>query len=820
MWFRRPVNFVARRLLYLWVKSEVLPSGSAQSFIDTGKPVIYVLENRSWSNLLVLEHECIKRNLPLPLSRVPSNHFAAWHSVYTTAPRLPFKAWLVKQPKRSRMLRGLLEVLHEYPEEDIQFVPVSIFWGRPVSKQRSWVMVLFADSWALAGRTRKLFTILFNGRHTLVKFSEPIYGRSFIQTGVTDDETIDHLQQIFSTKLVDIRTATLGPDVSHRRTLIRKILQVPEIQESIHKRQQEDNISEYQAALTARRYLCEIVADCTSITIQMLQRGLTAFWNKFYAGIVVNHSDALKRCALTHTLVYVPCHRSHIDYLLLSYVIHSEGLAIPYIAAGKNLNMPIIGPILRSAGAFFIRRSFKGNELYSKLMFEYVAMLLSTGMPIEYFVEGGRSRTGRLLPPKTGMLAMTIRGFLKYRKKPVAFIPVYIGYEKMIEGKVYVAELLGSKKKQESLFASIRSMLNIRGEFGKVTATFGQPVFLEQVLGENQPHWASMEYSDVERPIWLANTVSGIAQRIMTEINRACSVNATTLVSTALIASVNKHMDEKEMAALLDLYSIMLNSVHYSDQISVTQLNGQAQINHVESLGMIKRRSHPLGDIIFVSEKQAGILNYYRNNILHLFALPSLVACCFMNKQTLKRDKIHRLVSMAYPHLKSELFLVWQSDQLPAAVDPILDFLVEYRLLSKREGSDSYSTPGPGTLEYAQLMQLAKVILPVLELYYMILTLLIRNDKKNLSHVELEELCFLTAQRIALIYQQFSMDYFDKKLVSNFIASLIAQGYLVNEEGALKYKPALTKANKDARLLLSTQMRTSMLHILKPEPVI
>ncbi len=364
MILRKPINYVARRLLYLVVKSKVVPTDIESVNIAPEVSIIYVLEARDWSNLLILEAECDRLGLPAPINRISKSNLNAWHSVYSVAPRQPFKAWLQKKPKRSRMLRGIIEVLRENPEQEVQFLPVSIFWGRPIAVQKHWIQVLFADTWGIAGRTRRFFTILIHGRNTLVKFSETISYRGSAFLGYSDDKIIDRLQSHLTNLFIDQRTATLGPDVSHRRTLLRTLILKKAVQKSILKRSQEDNLSEYKASLQARRYLNEIVANCTNITVQLMQRALTAFWCKFYLGIEVGNSDYLKTLALTHELVYVPCHRSHIDYLLLSYVIYSKGLAIPYIAAGKNLNMPIIGSILRGAGAFFIRRSFKGNELY------------------------------------------------------------------------------------------------------------------------------------------------------------------------------------------------------------------------------------------------------------------------------------------------------------------------------------------------------------------------------------------------------------------------------------------------------------------------
>src|SRR2546422_5553985 len=126
---------------------------------------------------------------------------------------------------------------------------------------------------------------------------------------------------------------------------------------------------------------------------------IAGLWNRLYDGVVFGHVETLERAAEGNEIVYVPCHRSHMDYLLLSYAIFVHGYAIPHIAAGLNLNLPIIGRFLRKGGAFFIRRSFRGSSLYTVVFMKYLAAIMARGHSIEYFIEGGRSRTGRLLQP-------------------------------------------------------------------------------------------------------------------------------------------------------------------------------------------------------------------------------------------------------------------------------------------------------------------------------------------------------------------------------------------------------------------------------------
>ncbi|KAG1682768.1 Glycerol-3-phosphate acyltransferase [Nymphon striatum] len=553
----------------------------------------------------------------------------------------------------------------------------------------------------------------------------------------TDDGIIDKLQSVLSRKLAESRTATLGPDISHRRTLVRDLILKPDVQAAIKKRSVEDSLTEYKATLQAQRYLNEIVANCTNITIQVMQRGLTSFWNRFYSGIEVSNNDYLKNLAQSHELVYVPCHRSHIDYLLLSYVIYHEGLAIPYIAAGKNLNMPIIGSILRGGGAFFIRRSFKGNELYSTVMNEYVAELVSKGVSIEYFVEGGRSRTGRLLKPKPGMLAMTIRGFLKYRKKPIAFIPVYIGYEKLLESKAYQAELSGEDKKSETFFNSIRSILRIRGNFGKVYTNFGKPVFLNKILDYQQPSWLSEDYNDAMRPKWLREVVKSTSFDIMKKINQAATVNSINLLSTVLLATPKQSMDQGELELMLEMYQSIISFQNYSERLIITSRTGKEQIEHAETLKMVNRRRHELGDIIYLDEKHSISLTYYRNNTLHLLALPSIIACCFFNKKAQEEQDIIQLISLAYPFIQNELFLTWDKDDLPKVIIHTLDVMCQQKLLIKKTDSNSYSRYGSGTLQFTRLNQLARVISPILEVYYLTLALLSQSGTETIPKDEL-----------------------------------------------------------------------------------
>ena len=226
-----------------------------------------------------------------------------------------------------------------------------------------------------------------------------------------------------------------------------------------------------------------------------------------------------------------PCHRSHFDYLLLSYVLYHQGLHTPHIAAGINLNMPVIGPILRRGGAFFLRRSFKGNRLYAAVFEAYLDQILQRGHSVEYFVEGTRSRTGRLLQPKGGMLMMTVNSYVRNPKRPIVFVPVYFGYEKLIEGDSFISELGGAAKQKESLFGLVKSIRSLRDNFGKVYVNIAEPIELDDVLHRLQPDWRELPQKDDARPAWLGDVVDTLGVDIMSNINAAAAVTPISLVT-------------------------------------------------------------------------------------------------------------------------------------------------------------------------------------------------------------------------------------------------------------------------------------------------
>ena len=796
----------------LWVRVEILPRNlSADSWDD--KPVLYVLAARGISDPLVLEHCTEKLHLPSPFSRLPIPGYKH-HCLYSVASKNPLSNWILNSEKHSLMLEEILTALAQNPTLDINVVPVSVFWGRPIVKQRHWLKVLFADSWELAGRLRKFFTILAQGKNTTVIFSNPQSLRALSAEVNAVPET---LNELLKSQLSQQREATFGPKINHLNKIIHKVIHSPNTQLAIA--QQAEKSAKGEAAITKQAvgYCREIFSNCTQISQEIMKRLLNAFWNRYYSGIKVFNADALKQIALTHQLVYVPCHRSHVDYLLLSYVIFHEGLALPYIAAGNNLDMPIIGRLLRGGGAFFIRRSFKNNPLYATIMHEYIRELVDMGVPLEYFVEGGRSRTGRLLKPKLGMLSMTVEAWIKTQKKPIAFIPVYIGYEKLIEGNAYIGELYGEKKKKESLLSSIKSILTLKGQFGKVTTSFGKPIELDQILQQHNENWGQSENRsdsiELKQQSWFRASVNQLAHQIMLEINAAAVINPVNLIATTLLATPRQSIDQNDLIRQCKFYRKLIASQPMLGSVTLQDKVTAQEIQRIEQQGLIHIQPHELGDIVYLKPQHAVLMSYYRNNTLHTLIIPSLVACCFLHTRTLRKDKLLGIVSYVYPFLAAELHLAWNSEQLQQYVLQIIDFMVDKKVL--KISGDKLKRPDRSDTHFLLLTRLAHVAQPVLERYYMAFVVLWESGEKPLSEAQLEQRCHLVAQKISMLYGINSPDFFDRQLFRHFIDTLFKLDFIERDEkGHLVFQQTFEQINLEIRILLSLEVRSTILQLL------
>ncbi len=510
----------------------------------------------------------------------------------------------------------------------------------------------------------------------------------------------------------------------------------------------------------------------------------------------------------------MPCHRSHVDYLLLSYVIYRRGYAVPYVAAGINLNLPVIGRLLRKGGAFFIRRSFRGAGLYPIVFMKYVDVMMNRGHPIEFFIEGGRSRTGRLLRPRTGMLTMTLRSFLRDTRRPVAYVPVYFGYDRLLEAETYIDELQGRPKQKETVGGLLRVIPQLRQQLGRVHIGFGEPLVLDGLLDHLAPGWREDQGDENSRPAWFGDAVDAVATEIMRRINAAAAVTSVNLLSVALLAAPRQAMVEADLERQLQLYIDLLKNFPYSPDVSVAAVDGATIIRCGEQMGMLERRAHPLGDVLRMAERNAVLATYYRNNVLHLFALPSLVACAFLNNPAMRHEDIQRLVWRVYPYIRQELFLRWREEELPGVVDGVLEALAAQGLLERVGDGTIWRRPPTGSAEAVRLSVLAQATIQTIERYYLAIALLLRAGPSVLATDALEQRCVAMAQRMSMLYGLAAPEFFDRAMFRDFIELLRQRGVIRQDgEGRLTFDDALLAVAEDARIVLSEQIRNSILQV-------
>ncbi len=812
----RPSLFfrVMGKLARPWLAIRLDPPRPAEAVVDSSLPVCYVVERYGLSNALILEQACQEAGLPSPLLPMMGGDLGGKsRSFFALSRRQGFWFRRPRSKTHSEGLATLLSALNATPELDVQLVPVSIFVGRAPDRQSGWFRVLFSENWTLVGRFRRLLAVLLNGRNTIVQFSQPLSLRATLAEGLPPERRVRKLSRVLRVHFRRVRTAVIGPDLSHRRILVDSVLDAEAVRGSIADQAKRDNSTYERAHAKARSIAMEIAADYSHPAVRSASFALAAFWNKLYDGVTVHHLEKLKQIAPGHEIIYVPSHRSHIDYLLLSYLLYQNGIVPPHIAAGVNLNLPLVGPILRRGGAFFLRRSFKSNPLYSAVFSEYVVSLIASGVSIEYFIEGGRSRTGRLLAPKAGMLAITLRAYLRQNRRPVIFQPVYIGYEKLMEGKSYLAELSGRQKEKESLFGLLRGVFGVlRHRYGKVAVSFGEPIKLDDVLDAHAADWRSSD--PTQKPLWLGDAVDDLATRIQVAINCAADVNPINLLALCLLATPKHAMAEADLLALIDLYRGLLGDVRYSSRVTVTALPAAQIIAYGEQVQVLKRIAHPLGDVLGFEDAVGELQAYYRNNVVHLFAAASWVACCFQSNRRMSRAGVVRLGQLIYPYIRAELFLPWTEAEFGQRIEAVIDALVA-RGLFTFDATNGYLQRGPGqTDEVFQLRALAHGLQQAFERYYIAVSILVKNGPGRISSGELETLCHLTAQRLSLLYSQAAPEFFDRSLFRGFIVKLREEKLIrVDDAGKLVYDQRIDEWARDAKIILSRELRHSIMKI-------
>lgn len=759
--------------------------------------VVYALASRSLADILLLDLIAEQNDLPSPLAPLPE---------YDEARRFfflnrPAGLWRRNTMRRTtgasaRMrrleakLRAASPSRHDEPSAALWLAPVSIFWGRAANKDRSWLRALFSEGWAVSSRLRRTLILLFNRRDILVQFGAPLPWHDIVHAGgenLSAGRLTRRTARLLRVKFRNQKVAALGPDLSHRRTLVAQILRSAAVDAAIAG---EAAAEPARKKLTrrARKAAFTIAADMSYPAVRFLDRLLAWFWRRVYQGVRVSGVEHVRALAQTHTLIYTPCHRSHIDYLLVSHVLYRQGLMLPHIAAGDNLDLPLVGRVLRGGGAFFMRRRFARDRVYTAVFGEYLYQVFRRGHSVEYFVEGGRTRTGRLLPPRFGLLQMTLDAQRRGLPRPIAFVPVYIGYEKVMEAASYVDELRGAGKKSETVGDVLRGLRLARQFHGAAQVRFAPPLELATLL-------AARDVDGEEHAVRL------LGGRILAAINASAVVNATHLVALATLSTPRQAIEEAALVAQIDLYRRLIRAAPPGADHEVDAAPAAELVQRVERLGLLAREKTRAGDVLRHDGFTSVLMTWYRNNVLHVLAAPAFAACLIVNRRRgIRPIQLRRLFRAVFPYLASELRIGGE-----APVDHWLDELSDCGLIVRR--GDVFVAPREPAVRF-RLRLLANTVMHVLERFHLAVTLLANAGVGAVDRRALVADCRAHAERISTLYGIGAPEFSDARLFEGLLQSLVNDGVLsVNEHGKLMFDGRIHAITRAARGVIGAELR-------------
>jgi glycerol-3-phosphate O-acyltransferase len=340
-----------------------------------------------------------------------------------------------------------------------------------------------------------------------------------------------------------------------------------------------------------------------------------------------------------------------------------------------------------------------------------------------------------------------------------------------------------------------------------VFVNFGEPLSLEQFLDKGQADWREKEVDEEGRPRWLLPIIDELGEEILCRVNSAAAVGPVNLITLVMLSTPRQSMLETQLVAQLELYAKLLRDLDYSDRVTVTKMAAAEMITYCEKLGVVQRRANKLGDMITMSDQQSVMGAYFRNNVLHLMALPSLIASCFLRNERMSTNLISQVVSVVYPYLKAELFIRWTEEEISDRVQHTVNVMCRHGLLGRGRLNNRYSRKDSGS-GLVRLGLLSKATDQAIERYYVVIALLERHGSGAITEKALEEESQLMAERLSVLFGLDSPEFFDRSLFRNFIRRLKSQGVIhTGPDGRLEFDNVVEKLDKYSRLLLSDEIR-------------
>ena len=429
-------------------------------------------------------------------------------------------------------LSCLLALQDRLPASDIMLVPVTFLWTMRSEKRGFSVIDSLFGSTDMPGDARAVTQFLFNYRNCAPRAGDPLSLQEFTSDDpVPGPARVRRLTYALLRRVERERRAVVGPARKSPDRVREEVLRSAKLRHVVADMVKNGGADPVELSRRTEAILRELSAMPSPEIVSAIEPLADALVHRVFTGIDVDEAgiDRVREAARRGTIVLLPSHKSHVDYLILSYVLKKHSLELPLIASGDNLSFFPVGAALRRGGAFFIRRSFRGDKLYAAVVDAYVRRIIRDGWAIEFFLEGGRSRTGKLLPPQVGLLNLVVDAALELEPRPVAFVPVSIVYERTMEEVELMREKAGAPKERESARSLLAVGEALLQRYGRVNVRFGRVVDLAAFRTEIGADAKALT------PAKRRSLVTKLAQVVMSEINRVTAVTAGSLVAMVLL---------------------------------------------------------------------------------------------------------------------------------------------------------------------------------------------------------------------------------------------------------------------------------------------
>ncbi|MCL5406250.1 MAG: 1-acyl-sn-glycerol-3-phosphate acyltransferase [Deltaproteobacteria bacterium] len=538
-------------------------------------------------------------------------------------------------------LEHLIEI-QKTSDRPIFIVPVVLLYNRRHEGRQRWApLELFLGQRKHFGFLRKMISFIGGNPHAVIETGEPVNVMEMLPQ--LSEDLWPRRKQIFELRrsLIDsvdeIKRAVLGPILKSKLEMKEIVLHHPKLEAMMERRARAGSKEIWKVRLEADGYLEEIAANYNITFIQIASRIFNWVWNNLFDGVEIDFESLqkVKRAARNNTLVYIPSHKSHMDYLLLSHILYSNNLYAPFIAAGKNLAFWPLGSIFRMCGAFFIRRTFK-VKFYAEVFAVYVKTMVQLGHNMEFFIEGGRSRTGKLVLPKLGLLAILIQAVEEGYCDDLVFVPTSICYDRIPEAESYLKEITGNPKQEENFGQLVKVRRVMRKRYGRAYIKFAEPISFRRYLERHNHDPGSM------RPKERHAMYRNFAYQIINCINEESVVTPFALAAAALLALPHHGVSQAEFMEISQTFHdfIAARGVGLSKTMKNLGPGLQDSLRNMERnklIGKLKDEDDDLEEEVFTVEDNKRLaLEYYKNNVIHFLLPAAYVATSILAQQTFR----------------------------------------------------------------------------------------------------------------------------------------------------------------------------------------